>query len=66
MEIVEGNPTTAVWHKMWIVKISDVGQEFAEWLHGQTLPVVTEDENPTDWAYYHDYCKFNGGWSTSD
>lgn len=62
METIAEYPVTKSWCKMWIVKISTVGtdggKEFSKWLYGQTVPLVTDDENPTDWAYYHDYCRF--------
>ena len=59
MEKISENPTVMKWVSgIWIVKISDVGKEFAEWLGGQTLPLVVEDENPADWAYYSDYSRF--------
>jgi len=58
MEKISDNPTVINWHKIWIVRISDVGEEFANWLGGQTLPLVSEDENPANWAYYSDYSRF--------
>ena len=47
MEKISENPTVMKWaNGIWIIKISDIGQEFAEWLNGQTTPLVKEDENP--------------------
>lgn len=40
-----------------IVRISSV-EGFDEWLIGQTIPLVAEDRNPTDWAYYSDYLRY--------
>ena len=31
---------------------------FREWLSGQTVPLVENDDDPYDWAYYHDYLRF--------
>jgi hypothetical protein len=58
MEKISENPTVMNWHKIWIVKVSNVGEEFAKWLDGQTRPLVSEDKNPSDWAYYSDYSRF--------
>jgi len=52
------NPETKIWHDMKLVRISDVGEEFSRWLYGQTIPLVEDDPNPTDWAYYWDYRGF--------
>jgi hypothetical protein len=48
-------PTTMIWNDMRLVKIDDVGTDFASWLYGQTMPYVAEDKNPMGWAYYEDY-----------
>jgi len=40
-----------------IVRISDV-EGFGDWLRGQTIPFLENDENPEDWAYYGDYLNF--------
>jgi len=62
MKIIQENPMVCDWSNgIWIVKISEVGDEFFKWLHGQTLPLVEEDENPTGWAYYCDYSRFMNG-----
>ena len=58
MQIVHFTIHTEVYKGYTIVKISDVGQEFLDWLKGQTCPVVLEDAEPTDWAYYGDYSRF--------
>jgi uncharacterized NAD(P)/FAD-binding protein YdhS len=59
MEKISENPTVMKWaNGIWIIKISDIGQEFAEWLNGQTTPLVKEDENPVGWAFYSDYSRF--------
>jgi len=59
MEKVQDNPTVMVWlDNIWIVRVSEIGEEFAKWLTGQTLPLVNEDEHPTDWAYYSDYSRW--------
>ena len=59
MEKITDSPTTMKWQSgIWIVKISDVGQEFTQWLKGQTCPLVTEDAEPANWAYFHDYSRF--------
>ena len=51
---------TIVWHDMMLVRISSV-DGFNEWLHGQTLPLVEDNDNPTDWAYIWDYERFVRG-----
>jgi len=58
LQKISDNPEVRVWHKIWIVKISDVGEEFAKWLNNQTMPLVEEDENSTNWAYFGDYSRF--------
>jgi len=58
-EIISTNPTVAIWHGIRIIKVSDIDAKFGEWLHGQTRPLVKEDESPTDWAYYHDYTRWS-------
>jgi hypothetical protein len=54
-------PTIKTWHGIEIVKISSVGGNFSDWLYGQTLPLVEDDENPTNWAYYSDYLRWANG-----
>jgi hypothetical protein len=51
-------PETVTWKGMKLVRVSDVGEKFAKWLYGQTLPFVEDNETPTDWAYYWDYERF--------
>lgn len=58
MELISENPTIMKWHGIWIVKISDVGKDFAEWVYYQTKPIVEESDTPSDWAYYSDYSRF--------
>ena len=41
-----------------LIRISSVGEDFNQWLTGQTLPVVVGNKNPYDWAYYHDYERY--------
>ncbi len=41
-----------------IVQISKQAPEFAEWLNGQTMPVVEGASDPFDWAYYEDYIRW--------
>ena len=48
-----------------IVKISDV-KGFDEWLTGQTIPYLENEENPEDWAYYSDYQRFIKGLKVID
>lgn len=57
----ENNIICQDWNGMPIVKVSSVGGDFAEWLYGQTMPFVEEDENPTDWAYLWDYNRWKAG-----
>jgi hypothetical protein len=47
-------PTKTAWNGISVVKVSDVGDDFKQWIYGQTQPIVDE-ENPEDWAYRHDY-----------
>ena len=54
-------PEIKLWHGMKLAKISDVGDEFKEWLYGQTLPLVEDDPEPMNWAYYWDYERFING-----
>ena len=42
------------------VKVSSV-PGFKEWLNGQTVPLVSDAENPMDWAYPWDYERFVSG-----
>ena len=59
MEKISDNPIVMTWAGgIWIVKVSECKEGFLEWLSGQTRPLVTEDENPSDWAYYGDYSRF--------
>lgn len=58
METIQENPKVVVWHGMWLVKVSEVGVEFSKWLYGQTMPLVTESDTPTDFAYYPDYIRW--------
>lgn len=46
-----------IWKGIKLVRISSV-PGFGEWLYGQTIPLVEDDPNPTDWAYYWDYQNF--------
>lgn len=47
---------------MEIIKISDIPEpyktEFKNWLFGQTLPLVTDDPEPNNWAYVNDFLRF--------
>ena len=52
------NPETLIFNDMIVVRISDVGKDFAEWLNGQTLPLIEENQDPLDWAYYWDYLRW--------
>jgi len=58
---VWNKPETKVWRDMEIIKISDVGDDFSEWLCGQTLPYVSGDDTPSDWAYIDDYKRWRAG-----
>lgn len=53
--------TIKTWCGTKIVKISEVDVAFSDWLYGQTLPLVEDDKNPTDWAYYADYLRWVNG-----
>jgi len=53
-------PEIRNWEGMKIIRVSDIGG-FGKWLHGQTLPLVEDDETPTDWAYYWDYERYING-----
>jgi hypothetical protein len=53
--------TIKTWCGMKIIKISDIDASFSDWLYGQTLPLVEDDVNPTDWAYYSDYLRWVNG-----
>lgn len=48
------------WKGMTLVCVSDV-KGFGEWLSGQTMPLVDDDAEPTNWAYYHDYLRYVQG-----
>jgi hypothetical protein len=56
--IKDGKPEIIFWHNIMLVRISDAGKEFSDWLYGQTLPYVDDSSTPTDWAYYFDYLRF--------
>ena len=58
MEKISENPLVMNWSGIWIVKVSECKEGFSEWLAGQTRPLVTEDPNIYDWAYYGDYSRF--------
>lgn len=60
------NPDMTLWNGMELVRISDVGKEFADWLYGQTLPYVEDDPTPTDWAYVCDFDRFLSGLQVED
>ena len=53
------------WHGMLIITVDDK-PGFGEWLNGQTMPYVEEDEKPTNWAYYGDYLRFVRGLGVID
>jgi hypothetical protein len=55
---MKNNPEVMTWNGMKLVRISDVGERFSKWLNGQTIPLVEDNKNPTDWAYYQDYVRF--------
>lgn len=57
-ENIQYEPEIRIWHDIWVVRVSDVGDDFSKWLYGQTLPYVLEDESPSDWAYYSDYSRW--------
>ena len=68
---LETKPKVIFWHGMKLVKISDVGIEFARWLGGQTMPMVDADKSINDgdmfnWAYYSDYGVFISGSPITD
>lgn len=51
-------PQRMIWNGMPLIKISDV-PGFADWLSGQTLPYVNDDDlDPCDWAFEDDYIRF--------
>ena len=52
------NPEIITFDGLVIVRISDVGKDFANWLYGQTLPLLEELDDPSDWAYYWDYLRW--------
>jgi len=51
-------PEFRAWDGIPIVRVSDVGHGFREWLNGQTCPLVDDDDDPQDWAYVWDYERF--------
>jgi len=59
MKVVK--PEIIDWHDMKLVRISSIGKKFNKWLYGQTLPLVADNETPTDWAYLWDYERFVAG-----
>lgn len=60
LNVIESKPEVITWNDMKLVRIRDVNG-FSEWLVGQTLPVVAENEDPFGWAYYWDYERFMKG-----
>lgn len=58
---MKNTPETIIWHGMKLVRVSDVGSEFANWLYGQTLPLVEDNDTKTDWAFYWDYERYVKG-----
>ena len=50
-------PNLHMWDGHTLIRISSV-PGFAKWLYGQTLPLVDNDPDPFDWAYYYDYVRF--------
>ena len=58
------NPTVGKWKTptysfdVWVVKISDVGDDFKSFLQGQTVPYISDEKDPTGWAYYVDYVRW--------
>lgn len=56
------NPTIFdIWGMGKVINVSDIGDEFATWLNGQTRPIVDVPEltsEPFDWAWYADYERF--------
>ena len=58
MKVMKVVPTTKFWNGMMLVKISDVGDNFREWLWGQTIPLVEDDPEPTNWAYIWDWERY--------
>ena len=53
-------PQKIIWHDMYLIRISDV-PGFREWLWGQTCPLVDDDPDPLDWAYFDDYERYING-----
>jgi hypothetical protein len=45
------------WYGMKLVRISST-KGLAEWLYGQTIPLVEDNETPYDWCYYSDWERF--------
>lgn len=54
---VKKEPEKKMWCGLTLVRVSDV-PGFAEWLQGQTCPLVDDDPRPTDWAYISDYRRY--------
>ncbi len=52
-----GGVQRKLWNGIFIVKISDT-PGLGEWLYGQTLPLVEDDPEPTNWCYYDDYFRY--------
>lgn len=47
-------------HGIKVVKISSTPdpEKLIEWLSGQTIPLVEDDDTPFDWCYSWDYERF--------
>ena len=60
IEKVSENPTVIIFHRYYLVKISDIGDEFKQWLidNKWTAPTVDEIETPQDWTYYFLYSRW--------
>ena len=56
-----GDIAVRIWDEVAVVRVSDIGDGFGGWLYGQTLPLVLDDQNPHDWAYYSDYLRWQNG-----
>lgn len=51
---------TKLWNDMELVRVSSIprSKEFRKWMFGQTVPLVSDDKDPLDWAYAWDYERF--------